>query len=269
MPILLNDLLDASPYLRELHLRHGAWLSAALAAPDEALRQVLDGLAAAAVTSGTDDVAIGAALRRAKAQVALLGRGRDGRGVDDSTIDRGALGPRGRGARCRAGRAAAQGHRKGDLSETDGRAIAASTLFALGKHGGRELNYSSDIDIVAFFDRQARRAARRRARRPSSITAHRAAARRADAGPRRAPAMCSAPICGSRPDPGSTPVALSIGCGARLLREPRPELGACGLDQGAALRRRQGGRVRRSSRSSRPMSGASISTSRPSPTSRR
>ncbi|RYF12178.1 MAG: bifunctional [glutamine synthetase] adenylyltransferase/[glutamine synthetase]-adenylyl-L-tyrosine phosphorylase, partial [Deltaproteobacteria bacterium] len=27
-------------------------------------------------------------------------------------------------------------------------------LFALGKHGGRELNYSSDIDIVAFFDPQ-------------------------------------------------------------------------------------------------------------------
>src|SRR5690606_12318703 len=25
-------------------------------------------------------------------------------------------------------------------------------IFALGKHGGRELNYSSDIDIVAFFD---------------------------------------------------------------------------------------------------------------------
>ena len=31
-------------------------------------------------------------------------------------------------------------------------ATSGLALFALGKHGGRELNYSSDIDIVAFFD---------------------------------------------------------------------------------------------------------------------
>ena len=33
-------------------------------------------------------------------------------------------------------------------------ATSGLALFALGKHGGRELNYSSDIDIVAFFDPQ-------------------------------------------------------------------------------------------------------------------
>ncbi len=35
------------------------------------------------------------------------------------------------------------------------RRIPGWRIFALGKHGGRELNYSSDIDIVAFFDREA------------------------------------------------------------------------------------------------------------------
>ena len=46
MPITLRELLDASPYLRELEQRHRAWLGSALAAPDAALRDVLDGLSA-------------------------------------------------------------------------------------------------------------------------------------------------------------------------------------------------------------------------------
>ncbi len=42
-------------------------------------------------------------------------------------------------------------------------------VLALGKHGARELNYSSDIDVVVFFDpRRAPLAAACRAWRPSS-----------------------------------------------------------------------------------------------------
>ncbi len=47
---------------------------------------------------------------------------------------------------------------KGDLNlpiEQANAKNSALAIFALGKHGGRELNYSSDIDIVAFFDVEA------------------------------------------------------------------------------------------------------------------
>src|SRR5205085_202114 len=43
---------------------------------------------------------------------------------------------------------------RGDITATAG-ASSGLAVFALGKHGGRELNYSSDIDIVAFFDPQS------------------------------------------------------------------------------------------------------------------
>ena len=72
-----------------------------------------------------------------------------------------------------------------------------------------------------------------------------------------------------RPDPASTPAAVPVAGGARLLRERRPELGARGLHQGAARRRRHRRAARLSWPSSRPSSGARTSTSPPSPTSTR
>ena len=125
------------------------------------LRGVLDGLAAAAVASGADDVAIGAALRVAKGQVALLAAAAETGGAwTHGAIDGGAL----RSGRCGARRGArrvapARRSSKGD-SPRPTRRDCGLTLFALGKHGGRELNYSSDIDIVAFFDPRGGRAAR-------------------------------------------------------------------------------------------------------------
>src|SRR5690606_13025313 len=44
---------------------------------------------------------------------------------------------------------------KGDVRPGIDVATSGLIIFALGKHGGCELNYSSDIDIVAFFDREA------------------------------------------------------------------------------------------------------------------
>jgi len=70
MPITLRELLDASPYLRELEQRHRAWLGPALDDPDAALRRVLDGLPEAAAS--VDEAGIGTALRVAKQQIALL-----------------------------------------------------------------------------------------------------------------------------------------------------------------------------------------------------
>jgi glutamate-ammonia-ligase adenylyltransferase len=82
------------------------------------------------------------------------------------------------------------------------------TLFALGKHGGRELNYSSDIDIVAFFD-----AERGVLADPSEATKFYTGI------VRRVVALMEERGAGGyvfrtdlrlRPDPGSTPIALSI-----------------------------------------------------------
>src|SRR5690606_32256908 len=41
---------------------------------------------------------------------------------------------------------------RGDVVPGATASASGLAIFALGKHGGRELNYSSDIDIVAFFD---------------------------------------------------------------------------------------------------------------------
>ena len=81
-------------------------------------------------------------------------------------------------------------------------------ILALGKHGGRELNYSSDIDVVAFFDpckqtlcpvQDASRIYSRIIRKTASLMQDRTEygyVFRTD--------------LRLRPDPGSTPVALSV-----------------------------------------------------------
>ena len=66
-----------------------------------------------------------------------------------------------------------------------------------------------------------------------------------------------------RPDPRSTPLAMSVAAALGLLRKRRPELGARGADQGAPGRRRPRSPDRRLSRAScARLSGASISISR-------
>ena len=269
MPVPLDTLLAAAPYLAGLNARHGGWLAAALTAPDAALSREL----------------LGRGWNRAHR------RPRKPRSPPRSATPRAAWrcspqppkpaasGPRPQStaalsdladAALEAGlefllRKAAD---KGDVRPEITAATSGLTIFALGKHGGRELNYSSDIDIVAFFDRAGRRADRSR-RGHQDLLPHRAAARRADAGPdRRRLCVPHRPAAAARS-------GLDAGRASRSMprspttRVARPELGARRLDQGAALRRRQGGGRGVPRASWRPMSGASISTSRPSPTSRR
>ena len=112
----------------------------------------------------------------------------------------------------------------------------------MGKMGAGELNYSSDIDFSVFFD-------------PEQLAA--AGARE----PRVAAVRLVAPLVRAleevtpdgyvfrtdlrlRPDPGSTPVAVSIAVGGALLPNARPELGARRLHQGARRRRRSRLRAR-------------------------
>ncbi len=93
---------------------------------------------------------------------------------------------------------------KGQSSATA--ADGGLALFALGKHGGRELNYSSDIDIVAFFD-----PAKARLKEPGEETkffsriVQKLAALMQD---RTEFGYVFRTDLRLRPDPGATPVAL-------------------------------------------------------------
>ncbi len=81
-------------------------------------------------------------------------------------------------------------------------------IFALGKHGGQELNYSSDIDIVAFYDpekgvlaepMEATKIYSRMVQRLVGLMEE-----------RRTHGYVFRTDLRLRPDPGSTPVAISF-----------------------------------------------------------
>ena len=205
MTVALETLFAASPYLSELRGRFADWLPAALADPDAALSTVLAELR----EFGGSDEEVAAPLRVAKAKVALLAGAAEVTGrwstaqaaaalsdLADAALDTGLA------ALLR--RAAA----KGDVLATHVQpARCGLMLFALGKHGGRELNYSSDIDIVAFFDPSAEAVSP--AADPGKVytrIVQRLAALMQD---RTGDGYVFRTDLRLRPDPGSTPVALS------------------------------------------------------------
>lgn len=156
MSVPLDTLLAGAPYLAELAERHAAWFEAAQKLkPDVTLAAVLAQVADSGRDAQTEDE-IGRALRIAKGRVALLAAVAETGGLWTTAQSTAALADLADAALEAAlnvlmRRAGARGHLV--TPETDG-LHSGLALFALGKHGGRELNYSSDIDIVAFFDPQ-------------------------------------------------------------------------------------------------------------------
>jgi glutamate-ammonia-ligase adenylyltransferase len=151
MKVDLDTLLDSAPYLRELADRHAEWFAAALElSPDSVLAEVLDGVRHAGTTAASEED-VGRDLRVAKGRVALLAAVSEVGGKWTPAQSTAALSDLADAA-LHAGLevllrlAAARGQIAKSAAE------CGLALFALGKHGGRELNYSSDIDIVAFFD---------------------------------------------------------------------------------------------------------------------
>ncbi|MFC0010371.1 bifunctional [glutamine synthetase] adenylyltransferase/[glutamine synthetase]-adenylyl-L-tyrosine phosphorylase [Devosia nitrariae] len=152
----LPTLLEAAPYLMGLANTHADWLATALAGePDTAMAAVLADLRAAG-GENIEEAQLGTRLRVAKGRTALLAAVAETGGAWTSARATEALADLADAAldaaldflMCRA-------HERGLLSVPIEEATAANSglaLFALGKHGGRELNYSSDIDIVAFYD---------------------------------------------------------------------------------------------------------------------
>ncbi len=152
-------------------------------------------------------------------------------------------------------------------SDRDVAADCGIAVLMLGKGGGRELNYSSDIDLVVVYDPMASALAPGVVPAPFYVRITQALVRLL--GERTADGYVLRVDLRLRPDPGSTAVAISVPAafvyyetlGQNWERaafiKARPVAGdlALGSDLSCA--------------NSRLSSGANISTTRPSPTSTR
>lgn len=211
MSVSLDTLLSSAPYLAGLAERHGDWLAEARkSGADAALAETLAELAATGA-SASEEGAVATAMRRAKARIALLAGVAEVTGEWTTAQSTAALADLADAA-LDAGldllmRKAGD---KGLLAQgvEPGAAGSGLAIFALGKHGGRELNYSSDIDIVVFYDPSVEVLADPDdATKIYSRIVQRLAALMQD---RDEEGYVFRTDLRLRPDPGSTPVALSV-----------------------------------------------------------
>lgn len=153
----LGPLLESAPYLLDLARAHGEWLAQALdTGPDRAFSALLSEMGRAGRED--DEAAVAHVLRCAKGRTALLAAVAETGGAWTTARATEALSDLADAAlEAALDLLMRQAFEKGHLAISAQKARAANSglaIFALGKHGGRELNYSSDIDIVAFFDPQ-------------------------------------------------------------------------------------------------------------------
>jgi glutamate-ammonia-ligase adenylyltransferase len=154
----LEPVFAASSYLAGLARRRPDQLKAILEGEAKAtLKAILDG-AAALQSQAEDAAAVSAGLRRLKAELHLLTALCDLGGVWGLDEVTGALSDFADAAVRTALRAAAaqevQRGRLAAVGDGEGERGPVPGLFvvAMGKHGARELNYSSDIDISLFYE---------------------------------------------------------------------------------------------------------------------
>ncbi|MEM0945300.1 MAG: glutamine-synthetase adenylyltransferase, partial [Pseudomonadota bacterium] len=156
MSALLAGAAAASPYLAGLIQRDPEWIEEiACKVPEDLLAATQTALESdLAATQSLDEA--GRLLRRAKARGALLIALADLGGVWDLAAVTGALSDFADlavagAARWLLAREIAAGRLPG-LTEADLATGAGYCVLAMGKHGARELNYSSDIDLICLFD---------------------------------------------------------------------------------------------------------------------
>ncbi len=148
---LLGGTAGCSGYLAGLMRREADWLRAALAAPpEESLTALLADMAAPDLT------ALGPALRRGKRRAALLIALADLGGAWDLGAVTGALTDLAdRAVQLALTALVAAEIARGKLPGVTAEDIpeaAGMFVLAMGKMGARELNYSSDIDLIVLFD---------------------------------------------------------------------------------------------------------------------
>ncbi|WP_425070775.1 glutamine-synthetase adenylyltransferase [Sagittula sp. S175] len=147
---LLRGTGGSSPYLNGLIQREGVWLQGAVDDPEGAVVALFGDLPEVAPDR------IGSALREAKRRVALLTALCDLSGVWALEAVTGCLSDFADLA-VELAMQAAVGHeirrkKLPGMSEDDIATSAGMVALAMGKGGARELNYSSDIDLIVLFD---------------------------------------------------------------------------------------------------------------------
>ncbi|WP_332702139.1 bifunctional [glutamine synthetase] adenylyltransferase/[glutamine synthetase]-adenylyl-L-tyrosine phosphorylase [Devosia sp.] len=208
----LGPLLESAPYLLALAQANADWLVATLAdSADGAFTDIIDIVETLGRTA-TSEEALAPVLRIAKGRTALLAALAETGGTWTTAQATAALSDLADVALEAAlnllmRQAAERGQLTIPASEATG-ANSGLAIFALGKHGGQELNYSSDIDIVAFYDLEKGVLAD-----PGEATKFYSRMVQKLVGlmeDRQAHGYVFRTDLRLRPDPGSTPVALSF-----------------------------------------------------------
>ncbi|UWP99933.1 [protein-PII] uridylyltransferase family protein [Aliiroseovarius crassostreae] len=148
---VLAGTAGCSPYLRGLMEKQAEWLRAALSqSPEGAFEEAMQAI------NGDSDSALRSALRIAKQRVALLTGLADLAGVWSLEQVTGALTDFAGHAtdlamKFQVGQEIRRGKLPG-MTEDDIATAGGMVALAMGKMGGHELNYSSDIDLIMLFD---------------------------------------------------------------------------------------------------------------------
>ncbi|WEK02754.1 MAG: bifunctional [glutamine synthetase] adenylyltransferase/[glutamine synthetase]-adenylyl-L-tyrosine phosphorylase [Candidatus Devosia phytovorans] len=208
----LGPLLESAPYLLDLAQANAQWLITTLAdSADGAFTDIIDVVDTLGKTAASEE-ALAPVLRIAKGRTALLAALAETGGAWTTAQSTAALSDLADAALDAAlNLLMRQAAEKGQLAIPANEATAANSglaIFALGKHGGQELNYSSDIDIVAFYDLEKQVLAD-----PSEATKIYSRMVQKLVGlmeDRQAHGYVFRTDLRLRPDPGSTPVAISF-----------------------------------------------------------
>ena len=152
----LAAIMDLSPYLGGTMLRRPDWIERLF--DQDAGARIADLLTdlSAPLESGVSESATMMRLREAKAEASLLIGLRDLLGAADekrTTADLSDLAQAAIGHALRF--CLLDLHRRGQLAlpdEADPERGCGLVVLGMGKLGGRELNYSSDVDLILFFD---------------------------------------------------------------------------------------------------------------------
>ena len=212
---LLLGVADHSHYLWSLVAEDPARAARLLmASPETSLAALIDAVAA---RRDRDEDELKRALRRAKREAALLIALADLGGVWDVVATTEAL-TRFADAAVSATidfllrREAREGRLVLDAEAGDIQSGCGFVVLALGKHGARELNYSSDIDLIALFDEQSPAIPPDAAPAPLFVRLVKSLTRVLNE--RTPDGYVFRVDLRLRPDPSATPVALSLASAA-------------------------------------------------------
>ena len=207
---LLDSVFGNSPYLSQLLLSETAFARSLIErGPDAVFPELLVGLEAECGAEA-DRARLMRGLRIAKKRVALTTALSDIAGVWGLESVTGALSDFAQTALTIAVRhLMAQAAAKGDVAARHGDPVAGYFALAMGKLGARELNYSSDIDLIVLFDPERVEYAGSRSLQELMVQTTRELVRIIEERTRDGYVFrCDLRL---RPDPGATPLAVSVG----------------------------------------------------------